>query len=223
MTGVYDELIFSDPPVDRPYVFINMVSTIDGKITTGGRDEPVQDLGSKLDHATMRQIEAAADAVLIGAGTLRSVPKFNYPQEIYRFVASRSGNVDPFCNFFTDDPSRAFVVTSISHAESVPEETQAICVGADELDFEELLGIMRHEMDIRRLLVEGGSHLNAQLFALGLIDEIFLTLAPKIRLGADIPTIADGEALERSAIQNFELVKSIPVGNELFLRYRRLS
>lgn len=223
MNGIYETLEFPDPPEGRPYVFMNMVATIDGKITTGTREEPVQDLGSKTDHATMHQIERAADAVLIGAGTLRSVPQFNYPKEIYRFVASRSGRVDPFCNFFADDPSRAFVVTSISNSESVPEDAQAICVGADDLDFEELFGIMRHEMEIKNLLVEGGSHLNAQLFQLGLIDEIFLTIAPKIRLGEDVPTIADGEALNRSDIQNFTLLSAIPVKNEIFLRYRKLQ
>ncbi len=221
MNGVYDQLEFPGTSGDRPYVFINMVATIDGKIVTGDRSEPVQDLGSKVDHATMHQIQRAADGIMIGAGTLRSLPNINYPKNVYRFVASRSGKVDPFCNFFTDDPSRAFVVTSIKNAESVPEDAQAICVGTDELDFEELLGIMHQEMNIKLLLVEGGSDLNAQLFKLGLVDEIFLTVAPKIRLGANIPTIADGEPLDRSAIQNFLLVSSIQVENELFLRYRK--
>ncbi|MFM9871870.1 MAG: RibD family protein [Fimbriimonadaceae bacterium] len=221
MSGVYDLLEFPEAPETRPYVFMNMVSTIDGKITTGTRNEPVQDLGSKIDHATMHQIERAADGILIGAGTLRSAPKLNYPKDVYRFVASRSGNVDPFHNFFADDPTRSFVVTSISRSESVPEDAQAICVGEAALDFEELLGIMRNEMGIKYLLVEGGSQLNAELFTLNFIDEIFLTLAPKIRLGEDVPTIADGMALDRAAIQDFNLVSVIQADSELFLRYRK--
>ena len=221
MTGVYEELELPEPPEDRPYVFINMVSTIDGKILTGDRDEPVFDLGSKTDHATMRQIQARADGILIGAGTLRSTPKLWYPDGKYRFVASRSGKIDPFVRFFSDDPSRAFVATSISAAESVPEDAQAICVGQSELDFEELLGIMRNEMDIRYLLVEGGSHLNSDLFRLNLVDEIFLTFAPKIKLGEDVPTIADGIPLARADVQNYELMSVKPVDSELFLRYRR--
>lgn len=220
--GVYTELSFPEPPEGRPYVFINMVSTIDGKIVTGNRDEPVMDLGSAVDHATMRQIQAQADGILIGAGTLRSTPKLWYPEGKYRFVASRSGVVDPFVRFFGDDPGRAFVVTSIQGAERVPEDAQAICVGVEELDFVELLGIMRSEMDIRYLLVEGGSHLNAELFRAGLVDEIFLTFAPKIKLGEDVPTIADGVALDRSEIQEFELFGVKQVASELFLRYRRL-
>ncbi len=219
---VYPELNFPEPPQGRPYVFINMVSTIDGKIVTGNRDEPVQDLGSAMDHATMRQIQAHADGILIGAGTLRSTPKLWYPEGKYRFVASRSGAVDPFVRFFSDDPGRAFVVTSVAGAERVPEDAQAVCVGEEELDFEELLGIMRSEMDIRYLLVEGGSHLNAELFGLGFVDEIFLTFAPKIKLGEDVPTIADGVALDRANVQDFELVSVTQVASELFLRYRRV-
>jgi riboflavin biosynthesis pyrimidine reductase len=221
MTGVYPTLELPSGWPDRPHVAINMVATIDGKIVTGGRDEPVQDLGSALDHATMRQIQAAFDGVMIGAGTLRSTPKLWYLAGKYRFVASRSGRVDPFCRFFGDEPERSFVVCSVDSATSVPEEVQAICVGSGELDFVALLEIMRAEMGIERLLVEGGSELNAQLFALDLIDEIFLTVAPKIKLGASTPTIADGEALGRDEIQSFELVSSVVESNELFLRYRR--
>lgn len=221
MNGVYGELRFPEPAENRPYVFINMVSTIDGKITTGTRREPVQDLGSKVDHASMRQIQQAADGIMIGAGTLRAIPKFNYPDQIYRFAASRSLDIDPFHSFFTHDPARSFIVTAIAHSHLVPEEVQAICVGANDLDFNELLEIMRNEMEIKYLLVEGGSMLNAELFRLNLVDEIFLTLAPKIKLGEETPTIADGVALDRTQIQNFTLLNSIQVEDELFLRYRK--
>ena len=47
--GVYAGLSFPDAPGDRPYTFINMVTTIDGKIVTGTREESAQDLGSELD------------------------------------------------------------------------------------------------------------------------------------------------------------------------------
>ncbi|HTQ11547.1 MAG TPA: DsbA family protein, partial [Fimbriimonadaceae bacterium] len=62
----YPTLRFPPSPAGRPYLYINMVATIDGKIILGGRDEPVVDLGSETDHRIMKQIEAASDAVLLG-------------------------------------------------------------------------------------------------------------------------------------------------------------
>jgi riboflavin biosynthesis pyrimidine reductase len=53
------------------------------------------------------------------------------------------------------------------------------------------------------------------------VDELFLTIAPKVRLGRDVPTYAGGEALPREAIQRFSLVEHQAVGDEIFLRYRR--
>lgn len=219
--GVYPQLEFPAPPADRPYVFMNMVSTIDGKTVSGTRDEPVADLGSSMDHATMRQIEHEADAVLIGAGTLRAIPRLKYPAHLWRFVASGSGNVPAFSPFFTDAPDRSFVVTSTNRADSVPEECQAICLGEVGIDWPRLLNLMRAEMGISRLLVEGGSELNAELLRLELVDELFLTIAPKIKLGRGLPTYAGGEPLARGDIQSFELVENHVCGHEVFLRYRR--
>ena len=55
MPDFYQDLKYPEPPNDRPYVVINMVTTIDGKIITGERGEPVHDLGSATDHAMMRR------------------------------------------------------------------------------------------------------------------------------------------------------------------------
>ncbi len=101
------------------------------------------------------------------------------------------------------------------------DEVQTIGVGSGQIDWKELLRIMRQDIGIENLLCEGGSKLNATLFEQGLVDEIFLTLAAKIKLGEETPTMADGNPLSRGHIQNFELLSVIQESNELFLRYRR--
>ncbi len=221
MNGVYSELSFPDPPDTRPHVIINMVATIDGKIVSGDRTEGVQDLGSDLDHATMRQIESAADAIIIGASTLRASPNLWYPAEVPRLLVSKSGNFPVTGRFFTDAPEIAFVLTSLSAMRTIPEGAQALGFGEIDVDFSAAFRWLRENMNIRVLLCEGGSELNATLFAQGLIDEIFLTIAPKIKLGNESPTIADGEPLPREEIQQFKLLEHRAVGDELFLRYRR--
>jgi 2,5-diamino-6-(ribosylamino)-4(3H)-pyrimidinone 5'-phosphate reductase len=216
---VYDRLSFPPAPSGRPYVFVNMVTTIDGKILSGGRDEPVADLGSPTDHATMRRIEEAADAVLIGAGSLRATPGLWYPARLKRYVATESGRVDPLARFFFDAPERAWVVAPAQAA--VPEGLQSIRSTAP-VDWRAVLATLKTDHMVDRLLVEGGSELNAALLGLDLVDELFWTVAPKVKLGRDVPTYADGEPLPRGALLTFTLLSVHQKDDELFLRYRRV-
>lgn len=216
-TGPYGSLTFPAAPAERPYVAINMVTTIDGKSVTGERDEGVMDLGSAVDHDALRQIEHAAQAVMIGAATLRATPKIRYPAHLFRFVVSRSGAVDPASDFFGE---RGYVVLPGATPSPLAEE-RTLRFGADEVDLREVLAALRQRLGIETLVVEGGSELNARLISLGLVDELFLTLAPKVKLGRDTPTYAGGEPLPRRLVQRFTLVEHHRIGNEVFLRYRR--
>jgi riboflavin biosynthesis pyrimidine reductase len=219
LEGVYPGITFGPAPKDRPYVYINMVATIDGKTVSGGRDEPVQDLGSQLDHATMRQIERASDAVLIGAGSLRATEKIHYPPGMKRIVATASGDVPADRRFFTDEPDSAFVAAT-KHART-PAGLNIIQCGDDRIDWRLLLKTLKSTHGVERLLVEGGSEINASLLGEDLVDELFLTLAPKVKLGRDVPTYAGGEALQRDRLLLFRLLSCTPAGDEVFVRYRR--
>lgn len=195
-----------------------MVTTIDGKIVTGNRGEHVGDLGSSVDHELMRKIEAAADAVLIGAGAQRSTAQLWYPNHLYRFVVTNSGNVLTPSRFFDDAPERAVVIC--------PEEASLPPLSPKvrrmhESDWQSRLAVIRSEYAVSKLLVEGGSEINAQLLELDVVDELFLTLAPKIKLGKDVPTYADGDALPRSKVQEYVIIEQHRIGDELFVRYRR--
>lgn len=222
MTGAYDAIAFPDVELDRPYTFINMVSTIDGKIVSGDRTEPVHDIGSDLDHQTMRQIEAVADGVAMGAGSLRATKKVGYSDHLYRFVFTLSGNVPPGHNFFTDVPDKAFVVTSELGRYRTPEGVQAIVVGDQEIDPEFFLRHIHKNLGIKKFLIEGGGDTNAWFLERDLIDEIFLTVAPKIKMGEGIPTMAEGNPFDRGRMTNWSLVSCRPIADEVYLRYRRL-
>jgi riboflavin biosynthesis pyrimidine reductase len=192
-----------------------MVATIDGKTVSGNPGEPVGDLGDDIDHATMRALEDAAQAVMTGAGNLRSTPNLWYPEALYRVVATRSGKMDYQSRFFSDAPEKAFV--ACPEGVAVPKPFKKL-----PNDFAVALKILRQEVGVERLLVEGGSDLNGSLLRLDVVDELFLTLAPKIKLGENLPTYAGGAPLSRDQLQNYELIEHHKVGEELFLRYRRL-
>ncbi len=216
--SVYDRLDFPPAPADRPYTFVNMVTTIDGKILTGPRDEHVMDLGSPIDHATMRMIEGCADAVMIGAGSLKATPGLWYPAELKRFVVTGSGAVPTAGRFFTDAPDLAWVVTREGRE---PDGVQTITTGPDAIDVVEVARRLRQDHGVERLLLEGGSELNASWVAADLVDELFWTIAPKVKLGRDVPTYADGEPLPGRTTLPFHLLSIHKAGEEVYLRYRR--
>jgi riboflavin biosynthesis pyrimidine reductase len=219
--GVYPRLELGPAPAGRPFVCINMVATIDGKTVTGGRDDHVQDLGSDTDHATMRQIEGACDAVLVGAGSMRATRGMWFPEGVLRVVATASGSVPPDRRFFTDDRERAFVATTSRGAANVPPGLKAIVCGWDSIDWRRLLKELKESHGVQKLLLEGGSEINASVLSEDLVDELFLTLAPKVKLGRDVPTYAGGDPLSRERMLGFHIVSTQIVGNEIFVRYRR--
>jgi riboflavin biosynthesis pyrimidine reductase len=220
MRTVYTSLEFPDRSRPGPYVVLNMISTVDGKILSGERDEHVMDLGSEVDRATMRGIEGAVDAVLVGAGTLRATPGLHYGAGLRRYVATESGRIPFDRRFFTDAPALACVLTLDGARVFIPDGIEA-WTWAETIDWPEALGLMRIQHAVKKLVVEGGSELNAALLSRDLVDEVFLTIAPKFKLGRSVPTIAGGEPLKRKHLLNFELVSHAAVRDEIFLRYRR--
>jgi 2,5-diamino-6-(ribosylamino)-4(3H)-pyrimidinone 5'-phosphate reductase len=225
----------------RPYVVINMVSSLDGKATMSGK---AGSIGSPTDRLLMSSLRAHADAVMIGAGTLRAekltlaVPENCAQAREHRglepqplaVVTTVTGDVPLQENFLGSSPEnllifassetpREHLVTLSSHAsvEIVAEESSK---PRRQLDIEEALIILKKRYGVNVLLVEGGPALNHALVSSGLADELFLTLAPKL-LGGEGPgtlTILEGPAL---ALEKTEpKVVSIHFSSEeLFLRY----
>jgi len=210
----YRDFGFPAAPPHRPYTIVDMVATIDGKIVSGERGDDVVDLGSTVDHAVLRALEDVVDGVLIGAGTLRASPPGWDPKTRFRVVMSKSGRVDS-AHTFLQGPE-AFVA---GPADSGFEPTADVrrLTAADAAD----VGRQLRALGCGRLLVLGGSAINAAFLTADLVDEMFLTIAPKIKCGASVPTMAGGLPLPRESLLSFALLEHHAVGDELFLRYRR--
>jgi riboflavin biosynthesis pyrimidine reductase len=218
LTEIYRHIEFPQGVGSRPYTFINMVSTVDGKIITGERDENVSDLGSNYDHFIMHRLENKADGVLVGAGSLRaSGSKWN-PKTEYRVVVTESGRLDFESEFLKN--GTPVVLTSEACTFPFPDSVRVIRLPGNRIDWSVAMERL-FDIGIKKLNVLGGSVVNSQLIRAEVIDEIFLTIAPKIKLGEGVPTIADGEPLLRSEVKHFNLIEHHRIGSELFLRYRR--
>jgi len=222
-----------------PFVFVNVAMTADGKITTANRK--VTSFSSPRDREHMLELRARADAVMAGARTVDLNPitmgpggekyrrrrrRHGLAADNLRIVVSGSGTVDPTARLFGKRISPIIVLTT---KRADPRRLEALrgrvhevkVCGESEIDFEKALRWLRQKWKVRSLLCEGGGELNDALFRADLVDELHLTICPKVFGGRDAPTLADGKGrLVLSRSTNLELKSSQRNDDELFLVYR---
>jgi riboflavin-specific deaminase-like protein len=216
-----------------------MAMTADGKIASANRS--ISSFGSKRDRAHLYELRATADAVMAGARTIdlnkvllgpggerfKKMRQRNGLSEYsLRIIVSGSASIDPDAAIFRRGFSPIILLTSGRASKSklhglLHLVTEALICGKTEIDFARGFRYLRQKWNVRRLLCEGGGELNAALFQAGLVNELHLTICPKVFGGSPAPTIADGlgfESLLRAA--RLELKSFDRVGDELFLVYR---
>ncbi|MGC8669278.1 MAG: RibD family protein [Chthonomonadales bacterium] len=221
---LYTRIEFPPAPLHRPYVFMNMVATVDGKTLQGPRGSTAKGLGSATDQLLMRRLQGCADAAILGAGTLR-VGHVEYPPHLWRVVVTSSGDLPIGNRFFTDGPHRVIVIAPETLVHSKREALRGagfhlVLLGQPSPDLREAAKLLRAHYSIERLLLEGGATLNFSFLEAGLVDELFLTLAPKLKGGASLPTVVDGPGLPGNQVRLLQLVSAYRDHDELYLRYR---
>ena len=222
----------------RPFVLMNMAMTADGKIAASNRT--VSFFGSRRDHEHLLELRATADAVMAGARTVDSADinmgpgseKFRrlrirrgLAEYNLRVIVSRTGSVNPNAEVFRHKFSPLIILTTGRATESKLKKLRALAddvkiCGAKEINFSQALTWLRKRWDVKRLLCEGGGELNDAMFRAGLVDEINLTICPKIFGGRKSPTIADGNGFPKLSLAAPLKIKSMKrVAEELFLVY----
>jgi riboflavin-specific deaminase-like protein len=216
-------------PEDRPFVFVSMIASADGRAAIDGRSEG---LGSEADLQLLLELRAIADAVLIGTGTLRAegydrLVKSEERRERRRaaglaedplaVVLSRRFDVPWDVGLFqAEQPVLVYTGLDTGEPPDVPAPVEVVRLEVPGLT--EMLADLRAR-GVRALLSEGGPTMHGALWAAGVVDELFLTVAPLITCGEDAPGIVAGGRLPSPA--SLELLSLDRAGSELFLRYGR--
>jgi 2,5-diamino-6-(ribosylamino)-4(3H)-pyrimidinone 5'-phosphate reductase len=201
--------------VNRPYTFINVAMTADGKIDTFERKGSA--ISSKRDKERVDELRAAADGILVGGKTLLDEqPKLTVRSEALREGRIQRGlspnpikvgvatvaDISLESDFIKAVNARVVIFTtsqtSISQIEILRAHGVEVFVH-DELrvDLTKMMLTLK-KIGVDHLMVEGGGTMNFELMRLGLVDELMIYLAPMIFGGASAPTLADGFGLIRS-------------------------
>jgi riboflavin-specific deaminase-like protein len=209
----------------RPRVLCNMAPSLDGKIAPVHKNAPFAMSRHPEDHRRMLSLRARAGAVLIGASNLRADDPDLMPNQLRVLVTRTGDGVEPTAKMFGTALGGEAVV---AHAATMTGRKRAelgtratlVELGDSEVDVLRLLEWLARERGCEVVLCEGGGMLNAQLFAAGAIDELHVTVVPRILGGKSAPTMVDGEGFAPDAIPDARLASVDRVGDELFLVYR---
>src|SRR3954452_1085213 len=215
-------------PADRPYLVVNMVSTLDGKATIDWR---TQGLSDELDRALFHHLRTQADSVLVGAGTVRA-ERYGRMVKNDELREKRAGEglerdalavvVSARLDLPADLPLLQEPKQRVVTPPGPPPRLEGVAAQVEYLDTADdlplLMSRLREQYGVRSILCEGGPTLHAPLFAAGLVDELFLTLSPKIVGGPAALTIVAGRELVDPA--ELELVWALKGGESMFTRWR---
>jgi len=218
-------------PPDRPYLVLNMVATLDGRITIDGRSGPI---GDDADRELFFGLRTQTDAVMVGAGTIRT-------ERYGRIVRKPERRDKRVAEGLEPDPLAVIVSARLRLPNDLPllqdeHSTVAVLTASGEelpdcaaqihylrgpadiyLELRPLLERLRTEFGVRSILCEGGPSLNESLIRERLVDELFLSVAPKLAGGPPL-TILTGDPLPEPLMA--ELVWLLEHDGHLFGRYR---
>jgi riboflavin biosynthesis pyrimidine reductase len=197
------------PPRDRPFVAVNMIATADGRASIAGRTGPI---ANRADYELFHALRARADAVMVGAQTVR-VEGYG-PLEQLAVLVTRTARVPADAGLLAAPGNRVVVLTPSPDA-TLPPTAASVSYVRETL--QDGLRALRAEHGVRSVLSEGGPHLLGDLLRGGLVDELHLAIAPKLAAGADPLTIVAGPALDPPA--ELALLSVHESGGYLFLRY----
>lgn len=230
----------------RPHVIINTAMTVDGKIDTVERKGA--GISSNRDWERVDRLRAESDAVMVGGNTLLGDdPKLTVKSPSLREDRKARGldenpakvgiiskiedpEVGPTLHeeshFITAGPARKIIFTTeqtdpaqIARLRSLGVEVYV--TGERRVDLAAALDQL-YRLGVKRLLVEGGGTINAQLLSQRLVDEIYVYLAPLIFGGTSAPTLAGGEGLKREEALSLRLLDLEKMGDGAILLHYAL-
>jgi riboflavin-specific deaminase-like protein len=217
-------------PTERPYTVVNFVVSADGRAAFQGRSGALSDA---TDREMFHGLREHVDAVLVGTGTLRTERYGRLVRDPERrsrraasglspeplaCIISRSGDIPLDIPLFAQPAARVVVFTSSElEASALAADVEVVHLDPGELTLTTMMRRLRSAYDVRTLLCEGGPILFGALVQEDLVDELFLSLAPKLTGGGSSPTITSGPVLAEP--RQLSLVWALERDSALYLRY----
>jgi 5-amino-6-(5-phosphoribosylamino)uracil reductase len=228
---------------ERPYVVLSCAISLDGCLDSTGPDRLVLSGAEDLDRVDAER--AAADAILVGAGTVRrDDPRLlirsparravrraqGRPEHPLGVTITASGDLDPQARFFTrvgeDGPVPAAAAQRLVYGPDpavaalrgrLDGRAEVVAAGDPPRLGDVLADLARR--GVGRVIVEGGAQLGTELLTGGLVDELQLAVAPFFVGDPAAPRFAGPGTYPAGPDHPLTLAETRPVGGVVLLRY----
>ncbi|MCW7947034.1 5-amino-6-(5-phosphoribosylamino)uracil reductase [Streptomyces hygroscopicus] len=215
----------------HPYVLLSAAVSLDGFLDDTGPERLL--LSGPEDFDRVDEVRAGSDAILVGAGTLRTDnPRLlvysaerraarvaaGLPEYPLKVTVSASGDLDPDAQFWRTGGAKALYTTDKGAQRLrglLPADVEVIALGPD-VQWRAVLAHLGDVKGVRRLMVEGGGQVHTQLLRQGLADELQLVVAPLFVGQADAPRMFGPGAYPPGRMR---LLETRPVGDVVLMRY----
>jgi 2,5-diamino-6-(ribosylamino)-4(3H)-pyrimidinone 5'-phosphate reductase len=214
-------------------VLINAAMTIDGKIATNLGDSAIS---SKQDLRRLHRLRSSVDAIVIGISTVivdnprltvRLVKRCGTSP--VRIIVDSTGRI-PLDSKILKSASKINTIVAVTSRTSdrridkiKSAGAMVIVAGARTVDLKELFCILK-KMGFNKILVEGGGELNWSILQLGIVNELMVTVAPRIVGGRTATTLVEGDGYTRiSESIKTELIKISRQNNGEVILYYKLT
>ena len=222
---------------DRPYTLLSCAVSIDGYLDDASPDRLILSGPEDLDEVDA--LRAAADAILVGAGTIRADnPRLlvrdpariaareaaGKPPHPLRVTVTATGELDPVARFFTG-PGTPLVYcasTAVPAAEKMLKDKAVVIDASADLSLAAVLQDLHHERTVATLLIEGGARILRDALAGNLADELRLAIAPFFVADPSAPRFALPAPYPHTAAHPMTLLSLRRVG-EVAVHHYRLS
>ncbi len=223
-----EELLRKPPTPSPPYLACNFISTLDGRATIGGSTEQ---LGFPTDARVLMRLRTFADAVIIGAGTMRverydrmlPVPRLRgyreqigLPEDPLTVIVTETMDLPWDAGMFTDGHGEVLLATPSSASPPATATSVEVLRYPGKVDLHALLSDLAAERGVRSVVCEGGPTVLGGLVEAGLVDDLFLTINP-ILVGEQERGLMRGSL--RSPVPA-KLAWALEAEGELFTRWR---
>ena len=235
----------------RPHIICHMMSTIEGKITSGDGTDILSDDYFELYTKTEDMLPSHSGWMLgrvtmqmFASSDTSPLPSLSHDIESTDRIASHEGNLYMFAVDTKGllrwdknsiklsniaDPLHLVVVTTTSTPKEYLQylqdrEISYIVAGTNEIDFSTLFKTMKEKLHVETLLVEGGGLLNGSVMAAEFIDEISLLLTPTIVNQTSAPSLFERKQDESLNLRHYALTSVQKMEKDtVWLRYKKLS
>jgi len=212
----------------RPFVAVKMAMSADGKTATRAGDS--RWISGKESRKFVHKLRSGYDAVMVGANTVRTdnprlTARIRGAKNPLRIIVDGKLSIPPQARVMKNRDGKTIIATTervpAKRIESIARNSGAhifVC-GKKEVDLKALVRVLG-AMGIRKILIEGGSEMNASALDAGIVDKFYLFIAPKIIGGRDAKGVIGGTGVKRiKQARKVRNMKTRKIGSDILLEF----